>query len=401
MHYDYDYLIVGGGMVADSAAKGIRERDAEGTIGIVGEESDSPFPRPALSKKLWVDPDFGFDDAALATSSETGATLHLDSRVNTVEPAEHRVATGSGDTFGYGKLLVATGGHPRRIEGLEPDDRILYFRTLADYRRLRELAADHPEVVVVGGGYIGSEIAAALIQHDCGVTLIHPDEVLNARKFPHPLAQRFDELFTEAGVTLAGDLRVETGSREGDQVTLHLSDRSSITADVVVIGLGIEPAGDVLDGVAERSEDGGIVVDSRLATTAPDVYAAGDVAQYPDRILGRRRVEHVDNATTMGTVAGRILAGSQETYDHTPMFYSDVLGHGYEAVGTLDSSLTTVVDPIDGRAGEGGTVVYYLDESEVVGVLMWDCEVDIDDATALLAEHARPKDPRELVGRLR
>lgn len=397
MHHDYDFLIVGGGMVADAAAKGIREQGSEGTIGILGEEPTPPFPRPALSKKLWTDPDFTFDDAAMHTSEETGATFHLGSPVTGVDTEARTATTAAGDTFGYGTLLVATGGRPRRIEGLEPGDRVLYFRDLADYNRLRELAQGRPRVVVVGGGYIGSEIAAALSQHDCEVTVVHPGEVLGDHVFPDALARRFESLFTDAGVRVHGGLKAVGGRADGDTVVVELSDGSSLEADVVVVGLGISPDTDFLPADVARADDGGVRVDERLTTSVPGVLAAGDVAEYPDRILGRRRVEHVDNAGEMGSAVGRIMAGSTETYDHTPMFYSDVLGVGYEAVGTLDASLETVVDERD-----GGVVVYYLDDQEVRGVLLWDVEVDggLDQARAVLAEHARPTDASALVGRV-
>ncbi len=394
MRHDYDVLIVGGGMTADAAAKGIREQGSEASIGIVGEEPTAPFPRPALSKKLWTDREFSRDDAALETEKETGAHLHLGSPVVSVDADARTVTTEAGDVFGYDRLLVATGGHPRRIDGLEPSDRVLYFRTLADYEVLRAHSRAKPEVVVVGGGYIGSEIAAALLGHGCPVTIVHPDAVLGGSMFPDPVARRFETLFDEAGARRAPGLKVTSGEEHDDGVVLHLSDGSSLRADLAVIGLGIEPAGDVVDGVVRRSDDGGIVVDERLATSAPDIYAAGDVAEYPDAILGRTRVEHVDNATTMGATVGRILGGSDEVYDHTPMFYSDVLDHGFEAVGTLDSSLETVVDEVDGF----GTVVYYLDDDAVRGVLLWDCDGGVDDARALLARGGRPADPEELRG---
>ncbi len=400
MRHDYDFLIIGGGMVADAAAKGIREQGSTGSIGIVGEERTAPFPRPALSKKLWTDPDFTRDDAALETAKETGASLHLGSPVVRVEPSDKTVTTEGGDVFGYDQLLIATGGHPRLIEGLEPSERVLYFRTLSDYERLRELSRSHPDVVVVGGGYIGSEIAAALSAHDCSVTIVHPDEVLGGSMFPEPLARDFQQLFDDAGVRRAAGLSVTSGEQQGDEVVVQLSDGSSIKADVVVIGLGIEPAGDLVDSVVRRSDDGGIVVDERLLASAPDIYAAGDVAQYPDPILGRTRVEHVDNAQMMGAAVGRIMAGSQETYDHTPMFYSDVLDHGFEAVGTLDASLETVIDEVSADDG-GGTVVYYLDDDVVRGVLLWDCEGGLDAARELLARRERPTDASTLIGTVR
>ena len=400
MHHDYDFLIIGGGMVADAAAKGIREQGSSGSIGIVGEERTAPFPRPALSKKLWTDRDFTRDDAALETAKETGATLHLGSPVVAVDAEAKTVTTSTGDTYGYGRLLLATGGHPRRIDGLAPSERVLYFRTLTDYEQLREHTRGEPDVVVVGGGYIGSEIAAALSEHGCSVTIVHSDEVLGGSMFPEPLARDFQQLFDEVGVRRASGLKVTSGEQLGHEVVLQLSDGSSIKADVVVVGLGIEPAGDVVEGVVRRSADGGIAVNEHLLTSKVDIFAAGDVAEYPDPILGRTRVEHVDNANKMGAAAGRIMAGSDEAYDHTPMFYSDVLGHGFEAIGTLDAALETVIDEISNDDG-GGTVVYYLDEQIVRGVLLWDCDGGLDSARDLLARGDRPTDTADLIGAVR
>jgi 3-phenylpropionate/trans-cinnamate dioxygenase ferredoxin reductase subunit len=394
MSHDYDYLIIGGGMTADTAAKGIREIDADGSIGIIGEESTAPFPRPALSKKLWTDDEFTEDDAALGTADETGATLHLGARADTIDREARTVTTSTGDAFGYGRLLLATGGHPRQIPGLTPSDRVIYYRTLEHYHRLRAAVGDHPHVAVVGGGYIGTEIAAALVQNGSTVTLIHPDDVLGSRTFPPVVADEVQTMFTEAGVTVHGGAKVEGGSTSPDGVRLDLSDGTTVAADLVVIGLGIEPAGVLArrSGL-ETSSDGGIVVDERLTTADPDVLAAGDVAEYPDRILGRRRVEHVDNANEMGATAGRILAGSDEVYDHTPMFYSDLFDAWYEAVGTLDASLRTeVVDKED-----GGKVVYYVDGDEVVGVLLWKVGDGVEPAKKVLAAHTVPADFSTLI----
>ncbi|MCY7395257.1 MAG: NAD(P)/FAD-dependent oxidoreductase [Nocardioides sp.] len=397
MHRDYEFLIIGGGMTAHAAAKGVREQGSTGSIGIVGEERTEPFPRPALSKKLWTDPDFSRDEAALDTVGETGAALHLGSRVVSVDTTARRVSTVDGDTFGYDQLLLATGGHPRRIDGLDPSDRVFYFRTVEDYDRLRALAAAEPAVVVVGGGYIGSEIACALVTHGCDVTVVHPDEILGQAHFPLDLATTYESLFTGAGVRVEGRLRVTSGSQDPAGVALHLSDGSTLEAPVVVVGLGIRPAGDLLDETASRSEDGGIVVDEHLRTSVPHVYAAGDVAEYLDPILGRTRVEHADNATTMGAAAGRIMAGSQETYRHTPCFYSDVFDIGYEAIGTLDPNLEIIEDPVE----DDGMVLYYLDQERVRGVLMWNCDGGVDAARELLAANDRPRNAADLVGSVR
>jgi len=212
--------------------------------------------------------------------------------------------------------------------------------------------------VVVGGSYIGQEIAAALVQEGVQVTLVLPEDVVGGAVFPASLARNVDTLFREAGVELVTGARA-TGGREDDQkVTVDLEDGTFLEADAVVVGLGIEPATALAEDAGIETGDG-VLVDEKLRTSAPDVLAAGDVASYPDRILGRRRIEHVDNATEQGRAAGRNLAGADEPYDHTPFYYSVLFGNRYEAVGTLDASLQTVERWLDGDR-EG--VVYYLDE---------------------------------------
>ncbi len=392
----YDFLVIGGGMVADAAADGIREQGAEGTIGILGEEPVGPFPRPALSKKLWTDPDFTVDGLDPDTGGRTGASLHLGTRATAVDTRAKQVRTEDGTLYSYDRLLVATGGHPRTVEGLPASERVLAYRTLTDYQRLRGLAVGGADVVVVGGGYIGSEIAAALSEQDCSVTLVFPEATLGETRFPEPLASRFQALFTDAGVRVMAGTTVEGGTEHTDgRISLDLSDGGVLDADVVVVGMGITPAGTVLEGVADLAEDGGVVVDEHLRTSAEDVFAAGDVAQFPDAILGRRRVEHVDNAQSMGRAAGRIMAGSAEVYDYTPMFYSDVLGHGFEAIGATSTEMETVVEEKDG----GRVVVYYLADDEVRGVLVWDgAGGELEKATEMLAAHTRPANPADLVG---
>ncbi|TIC84147.1 FAD-dependent oxidoreductase [Nocardioides sp. GY 10127] len=394
----YDYLVLGGGMAADAAAQALREQDPDGTIGLLSEEATEPFPRPALSKKLWTDPDFTEDGAWLGTADAARADVLLSHRVVGVDTDARTVVCADGQTFSYGRLLVATGGHPRTVEGLPEGDRVLYYRSLADYRRLRALvdgddAGVRPHVAVVGGGYIGSEIAAALVGEGCRVTLVHPDDVLGEKKYPADLAAAYDAMFREHGVDVHAGARVTSGDAEADGVRLTLSDGAVLEADAAVVGLGIEPATSFLSGSVKLADDGSILVDAQLRTSAPDVWACGDVVTYPDAVLGERRVEHVDNATSMGAVAGRNLAGAGEEYRHTPMFYSDLFDVGYEAVGTLDASLETVTETT-----EDGRIVYYLDDDEVVGVLCWNEFGLTDAAVDLLARHARPADPTALIG---
>ncbi|WFR67874.1 FAD-dependent oxidoreductase [Curtobacterium flaccumfaciens] len=178
---------------------------------------------------------------------------------------------------------------------------------------------------------------------------------------PADLAQAFQQRFVDHGVGLRLGRRVESGSESADGVTLTLDDGSTVEADAVVVGLGIEPRTQLAADAGLTVRDG-IVVSSTLLTDDDSVFAAGDVAEYPDRILGTRRVEHVDNAQQQGRQAGRNLADADETYDHTPMFYSDVFDTGYEAVGQVSTGLRTVEDWQEPTVTG---VVYYLDQDDV------------------------------------
>jgi 3-phenylpropionate/trans-cinnamate dioxygenase ferredoxin reductase subunit len=390
----YTYLIVGGGMAADAAARGIREHDTTGTIAIIGADADEPYTRPALSKKLWTDPGFSREDNFLNTAADTGAEVHTGTSATEIDPAAGTVTTSAG-TLAFDRLLLATGGEPRTID-LEPGERVIYFRTFADYRRLRGLAGGHRRIAVVGGGFIGTELAAALVQNDTETTLFFDGGTLEEEVFPPRLATHFHDMYAQHGVELVGGTTITGGHSEGDTVVLADQDGHTRTFDAVVVGLGIDPATGPAAAAGIYVDDG-IVVDEHLRTSHPNVYAAGDVARYPDRILGRQRVEHVDNAKQMGAAAGRIMAGSTEEYTHTPYFYSNVFEFGYRALGTLDCRLQTVEDWAD--PCERG-VVYYLDDArQVRGVLLVGLDGGLDEAREVLSEPGAVE-PAELVGRI-
>jgi 3-phenylpropionate/trans-cinnamate dioxygenase ferredoxin reductase component len=392
----FDHLIVGGGMVADTAARGIREIDADGSIGILSDDVDAPYTRPALSKKLWTDDEFTWEKVPLGTADDTGADIRLRTRVTAIRP-EAREVDAEGQTFTYGTLLVATGGKPVAlpIEDRSNGSRALSFRTAEDYRRLRALADEVDRIAVVGGGYIGSELAAALVQNGVDTVLIHTGAVLGDAVFPAALAERFEKLFRDAGVEIVAGSKVTGGEADATGARLELENGDVVRADAVVSGLGIEVATELAEAAGLTVEDG-VVVDAQLRTSTDGVWAAGDVASYPDRILGRRRVEHVDNANEQGRAAGRNLAGAAEPYTHTPYYYSAVFGIRYEAVGTLDAALDTVEDWTDPERG----IVYYLDDDRVVGVLLWNVEDARDAARKVLAE-AGTLSRDDLAGRIR
>ena len=392
MEQSYDYLIVGAGMAADAAAQAIRETDAQGRIGLIGAEQHPPYDRPPLSKALWKGQ--ADEPGIFRATARTGAVLHLGRRAIALDPARHVVGDDAGDTYRYRKLLLATGGAPRRLPF--GGAAVIYFRTLDDYRNLRARAPAGTQVAVIGGGFIGSEIAAALAINGCRVTLLLPELAIGARVFPADLAAAVTASYRERGVEVRSGVSVTGAQERGAGVDLLLSDGGTLAAAVVVAGLGITPDTE-LAAAAGLAVDNGIVVDAYLQSSLPDIYAAGDVAAFPSPALGRRlRVEHENAALMTGRHAGLAMAGKGEPYLELPFFYSDLFDLGYEAVGLLDARLQTVeqwVTPY--REG----VVYYLDDDRVRGVLLWNTWGQVDPARALIAA-AGPFDADSMRGRL-
>ncbi|HKF44264.1 MAG TPA: FAD-dependent oxidoreductase [Thermoanaerobaculia bacterium] len=388
----YPYLIVGGGMTADAAARGIRELDAKSPIGLIGAEPDAPYARPPLTKGLWKGAPF---EGVWRNTREAGIDLHLGRRAMALDPRARRVTDDRGSDYTFDKLLLATGVSPRRLP-LPGDSPIVYFRTLEDYRRLRALANPGATFAVIGGGFIGSEIAASLAVQRCKVILLFPEDGIGARLFPHDLAWSLVDYYREKGVEVHPGQHVIDVERSGSRIAVKTESGSSFSVDGVVAGVGTVPNTE-LAAAAGIAVENGIPVDERLRTSDPAVFAAGDVASFVPPSLGKRiRVEHEDNAVTMGKAAGRSMAGDESPYRHLPLFYSDLFDLGYEAVGELDPRGETVSDWKE-KFREG--VVYYLSAGRVRGVLLWNTWNQVDNARALIAEPG-PFTAASLQGRL-
>ena len=388
---NYDYLIIGGGMTAAAAVDGIREVDLVGSIGMISAEPDAPYNRPPLSKALWKGKPV---DSIWRKTEEKRVEAHLGRRVTQLVPQEMRVEDDKGDVFGYKKLLLATGGRPRRLPF--EDDQVIYFRTLSDYRRLRALTETGQRFAVIGGGFIGSEIAAALTLIGKQVVMIFPGHEIGERVFPKELAQYVSNFYQQKGVELVAGERIVGAEARGNQRSLKTATGREIIVDGVVAGIGIEPNIELAQS-AGLTVERGIVVDEFLRTRVPDIYAAGDVAEFYNLALEKRiRVEHEDNANSMGRVVGRNMAGMSEPYNHLPSFYSDMFELGYEAVGEVDSRLETVADWK--RPNEEG-VVYYLKDGRVRGVLLWNVWEQVPAARELIAASG-PFTSKNLKGRL-
>lgn len=374
----HKYLIVGGGMTADSAVHGIRKIDQSGTIAMICDERHPPYDRPPLSKSLWKDKPF---ESIWRNTGDLNVAMHLGKKVVALDPVKKTATDDAGNVYTYEKLLLATGGTARHLP--HSDENVIYFRTADDYQKLRQLSDRGSDFVVIGGGFIGSEIAAALAMNDKRVTMIFPSNGIGSRAYPQSLVEFLNSYYQEKGVTVLASETVQS-VRTTDARTIVTTGKSTeIPADGVVAGLGIQ----LNTGLAEQAGlavDNGIVVDELLRTSNPDIYAAGDVANFYSTSLDKRmRVEHEDNANVMGEMAGRNMAGQSNAYRHLPFFYSDLFDLGYEAVGELDASLDIVEDwkePF--RKG----VLYYLRDGHVRGVLLWNTWGQVPAATRLIEE---------------
>ncbi|HEX5418037.1 MAG TPA: NAD(P)/FAD-dependent oxidoreductase, partial [Chloroflexota bacterium] len=332
------YLIIGGGMAADAATHGIRERDLDGEIVLVGDESVAPYNRPPLSKMLWKGEPL---HRIWRIPEKQGVEFRLGRRIQSLDPARKEATDDRGDVYAFEKCLLATGGTPRKLPF--GHDSIIYLRTLSDYRQLRILADVYERFAVVGGGFIGLEIAAALASRERQVTLVFPEAVLGQRFFPPSLAAHVAATYAQNGIALRAGSAATGLVAEDDGLILGVDGPAptppTIEVDAVVAGIGIRPNVD-LARTAGLAVDDGILVDRFLRTSHPDIYAAGDAARFFCPALNRRiRVEHEDNANTMGYCVGRVMAGEEAPYDYTPFFYSSLFDLDYRVVGELDARL--------------------------------------------------------------
>lgn len=399
MESSYKYIIAGAGLAGASAVEGVREKDKNGSILLIGAEDALPYNRPPLTKGLWFGdekvPDIFVHDEEFY--KDNGVEVLRSSRVESIDPSAKSVSLSDGAGATYERLLLATGGEPRRlnIPGGEAKG-IFYYRRLSDYEALRPQATEGKSALIIGGGFIGSEIAAALNMAGLKVTMLFPDPYLVKRVFPEDLGMAIQKAYIEKGVNVLTHDMPATIERKGDGFAVSTNGGKWLETDILVAGIGITP-GTALADAAGLDVENGVTVNEYLQSSDANVYAAGDNANFPYAALRKRmRVEHWDNAVNMGKQAGRNMAGAREPYTYMPFFFSDLFEFGYEAVGEVDSRLETFAD---WQEPHKTGVVYYLKDKRVRGAMMCNVWDKVQEARDLIRAD-KPVTHDDLRGRI-
>ena len=368
---EYTYVIIGGGLAGGRACQGIRREDAEGSVALITAERHGPYQRPPLSKGYLT----GTEDLSkvLLKSDDFYAEKQIDlltgMRVTEIKPEAHQVVLEDGRTVAYGKLLLATGGRAWRLPVRGADlGHVHTLRTIEDCDAIRGAAQPDARALVMGGSFIGSEAAASLAQRGARVVMIFPESRLLTRVAPEELSAFLQHKFESHGIHILPGRTAE--SLEGDDKIERavLDNGGSLDVDLAVMGVGIRLNTELARaaGLTVR-EDGAVVVDEFLRTSDPDIYAAGDIAAWPDPTFGKQlRVEHWDVAYNQGMRAGRNMAGLARPYTILPYFFSDLFDLSFEVWGDLSAWDQTVRR---GTLESGSFAFYYFHQGQLVGVL--------------------------------
>ena len=367
----YKYVIIGGGLAGGKAVDGIRQFDEEGSVALVTQEPHRPYERPPLSKEYLrgeADRDRVYLDDA-EHYDEKDADVLTGTRATRLDPEEQAVSLEDGRELGYDKLLLATGGHAWRLPIPGNDlENVFTLRTIEDAEQMRDAAGEGKHALIMGGSFIGSEVAASLRQLGTTVTMIFPESRLLERIVPVELSDLLFAVYRDEGIEVLPGTVSDRLEGDGQVRRAVIDNGETVDIDLVVMGVGIRlNTGLAEEANLELNDQGALIVDEHLRTSDPNIYAAGDIAAWPDPTFQKRlRVEHWDVARRQGRRAGQNMAGAEKPYTALPYFFSDLFDLSFEVWGNLSSWDQTV---LRGSLEEGNFAYYYFDQGKLAGVL--------------------------------
>ena len=379
-------VIIGGGLAGAKAAVALKDGGFEGSLTIVGDEPHPPYERPPLSKEYLQGGSEADDMLVVPTAwyDEHDVSRIEGIAADRIDRTAHEVHLEDGRDLPYDALIIATGAKPRRLD-IPGKELALTLRYLEDSDALKAAYADASTVVIIGGGWIGLETAAAARAAGAETVVLERESLPLHHVLGDELAEYFADLHRRNGVDVRTAVSVDSISGAGPFV-VH-TDGGDIEADVVVMGVGAAPRIDLPDA-AGLDVDNGVVVDETFRTSDPDIYAVGDVANAHNTVRGESlRVEHWDNAIRQGEAVAKVILGEAATYDWQPYFFSDQFDLGMEYVGRSSATDTVV---IRGDKSSGEFIVFWLADGRVtagMNVNVWDVN---DDLRALIGHHVDP-----------
>jgi 3-phenylpropionate/trans-cinnamate dioxygenase ferredoxin reductase subunit len=391
MSVDKTFIIVGAGLAGAKAAEALRHEGFDGRLVLIGEEPDRPYERPPLSKdylrqetrdKPFVHPEAFYRDQDIELMTST--------RVTELDAGSKKIVLDDGQSLGYDRLLITSGAGPRHLDVPGSDlEGIRYLRTVADSERIGERLQEGGRLVMVGAGWIGSEITASARQKGCEVTMLEMGSLPLENVLGTELAQVFLHLHQDNGIDFLAETVVERFEGDGSVERVVMSNRAVVETDFVIVGIGVAPRTEVFEA-AGLATDNGLLVDEHLQTSAEDVFAAGDVANALNGFYGHRlRVEHWANASDQGQIAARSMLGKSSGYDTIPYFFSDQYDVGIEYSG-----YATEWDEVVFRGDRAGRefLAFWLKGKRVVAGMnmnIWDVHDEIRELIRSRQEVAR------------
>ena len=365
------YIILGGGMVAGYAAKELASRGLKsGELAIISADTALPYERPPLSKGFLSGKD---DETNILINGadwyrERGIEVRLNTVIERIDPNKRLLLSNSGEEFECEHLLLATGARARKLDVPGNDLRnVFYLRSLKDSETIRSKSASAKEAVIMGGGFIGMEVAAVLAQKNIQTTMVIREDRVWSRVFTPLMSAFFERYYISRGVRIVKEAQVASFEGRGAVQAVLLGDGKKISCDVVVVGVGAVPVMEPVEKTGVTVENG-IVVNEYLEASRAGLYAAGDVANYPDTIFRkRRRVEHWDNAVSQGQHWARVVLGERQPFVHVPYFFSDVFDLSYELWGDSADANEVVVR---GDSNTSSFSVWWLKDNRVAAAFV-------------------------------